>query len=70
MPDVRLPLSGAVTQSINPWKWYIRSVGGQIGLLKINVGKSADPELEQRIFDEVGSYGGQLGRISYALSCC
>ena len=68
MPDVRLPLSGDVMQSINPWKWYLSSVGGQFGLVNINVGKSADPALEQLILDEVGSYGRQLGRLGEALA--
>jgi hypothetical protein len=68
MPDVRLPLSGDVMQSINPWSWVLSSVGGQFGLVNINVGKSADPALEQQILDEVGSYGRQLGRLSEALA--
>jgi hypothetical protein len=68
MPDVRLPLSGDVMQSINPWSWYLSSVGGQFGLVNINVGKSADPALEQQILDEVGSYGRQLGRLGEALA--
>jgi hypothetical protein len=68
MPDVRLPLSGDVLQSINPWSWYLSSVGGQFGLVNINLGKSADPALEQQILDEVGSYGRQLGRLGEALA--
>jgi hypothetical protein len=68
MPDVRLPLSGDVMQSINPWSWYASSVGGQFGLVNINLGKSADPALEQQILDEVGSYGRQLGRLGEALA--
>lgn len=67
MPDVRLPLSGDVLQSINPWSWYLSSVGGQFGLVNINLGKSSDPALERQILDEVGSYGRQLGRIGEAL---
>lgn len=67
MPDLKLPLSGDVTQAINPWNWFYKSVGGQFGLVNINLGKSADPELEQRILDDVGSYGRQLGRIGDVL---
>ena len=67
MPNVRLPLSGDVTQTINPWSWLFKSVGGQFGLVNINLGRSADPELEEQILDEVGSYGRQLGRIGDAL---
>ncbi|MBI5718528.1 MAG: hypothetical protein HZC37_12670 [Burkholderiales bacterium] len=68
MPDVRLPLSGDVLQTINPWNWVFSSAGGQSGLVNINVGKSADPELERQILEEVGSYGRQIGRISEALA--
>jgi hypothetical protein len=68
MPDLKLPLSGDVVQAINPWNWFFRSDGGQFGLVNINLGKSADPELEQRILDDVGSYGRQLGRIGDALA--
>lgn len=68
MPDVRLPLSGDVLQSINPWSWYLSSVGGQFGLVNINLGKSSDPALERQILDEVGSYGRQIGRIGEALA--
>ena len=67
MPNVRLPLSGNVTQAINPWNWMLNSVGGQFGIVNINLGRSADPELEEQILEEVGSYGRQLGRISDVL---
>jgi hypothetical protein len=67
MPDFKLPLSGDVVQAINPWNWFFKSEGGQFGLVNINLGKSADPQLEQRILDDVGSYGRQLGRIGEAL---
>lgn len=67
MPDFKLPLSGDVTQAINPWSWVYRSVGGQFGLININLGQSGNPQLEERILDEVGSYGRQLGRIGEAL---
>ncbi len=67
MPNVRLPLSGDVIQAINPWNWMLNSVGGQFGLVNINLGRSADPELEAQILEEVGSYGRQLGRIGDVL---
>lgn len=67
MPDFKLPLSGDVVQAINPWNWFFRADGGQFGVVNINLGKSANPELEQRILDDVGSYGRQLGRIGDAL---
>ena len=67
MPNVRLPLSGDVNQAINPWNWMLSSVASQFGLININVGKSADPQLEKTILEEVGSYGRQLGRIGDVL---
>ncbi|MET0543291.1 MAG: hypothetical protein ABWZ88_16210 [Variovorax sp.] len=63
-----LPLSGDVTQAINPWSWFFKSVGGQFGLVNINMGKSSDPVLEQQILDDVGTYGRQLGQIGDALA--
>ncbi len=63
MPDVRLPLAGDVSQVINPWNWMLNAMGNQYGLVNINLGKSADPELERRILEDVGSYGRQLGRM-------
>ncbi len=68
MPQFRLPLSGDVNQAINPWQWFIKSVGGQFGLVNINLGRSSDPELEGQILDEVGSYGKQLGRMGDVLA--
>src|SRR5512144_800109 len=67
MPTFRLPLSGDVTQAINPWTSVFRWAGNQLGLVNINLGRSSDPDTEQRILDEVGSYGKQLGRIGDAL---
>jgi hypothetical protein len=67
MPNLRLPLSGDVMQTINPWNWFFKSTGSQFGLVNINLGSSADPELEEDILNEVGSYGRQLGRIGDAL---
>ena len=68
MPQFRLPLSGDVTQAINPWQWFIKSVGGQFGLVNINLGRSSDPALEEQILGEVGSYGKQLGRLGDVLA--
>lgn len=68
MPQFRLPLSGDVNQAINPWQWFFKSVGGQFGLVNVNLGRSSDPELESQILDEVGSYGRQLGRVGDVLA--
>ncbi|HUL05090.1 MAG TPA: hypothetical protein VLV76_02085 [Candidatus Acidoferrum sp.] len=67
MPDVRMPLSGDVSQLINPFLLFFRAIGSQFGLVNVNLGRSADPEMEQRILEEVGSYGRQIGRIGDAL---
>ena len=60
-------VSGDVLQNINPWNWFFKLNGSQVGLFNINLGRSADPELEQEILDEVGSSGRQIGRISDVL---
>ena len=67
MPDFRLPLSGNVTQTINPWTWFFNPVGNQVSLVSVNLGSSGDPDTEQQILDDVGSYGRQIGRIGDAL---
>jgi len=60
------PLSGDVKQDILPWTWWLR-LAGQWGLVNINLGRTAAPDVERQILDEVGSYGRQLGRVSEAL---
>ncbi|HYF06105.1 MAG TPA: hypothetical protein VD970_00655 [Acetobacteraceae bacterium] len=67
MPKVELPLSGDVSQAINPWTFWFMLQGAQIGLFNVNLGQSADPALEREILDEVGSYGRQIGRIGEVL---
>ena len=67
MANFLLPLSGDVSQTINPWTWFTKIVQGPIGFININLGKSSDPELEQQILDDVGSYGRQLGQMGDAL---
>ena len=61
---VQTPLSGDVTQA---WAWWIRSLSQQTGFININNLRSGDPDLEQRIVEEVASYGRQLGWIMEAL---
>jgi len=36
-------------------------------LINVNLGKSSDPTLEQRIIDDVGTYGRQIGQLGDAL---
>lgn len=67
MPDVNLPLSGAVNQTINPWTAYLTAMGSQIGLINVNVGTSSNPNVERDILSDVASYGKQLGRIEDVL---
>ena len=52
-------------QAINPWSFY--NQGAQLGFVNINLGRTNHPEIEQKVLDEVGSYGRQLGRIGDAL---
>jgi hypothetical protein len=67
MPSFRLPLSGNVTQSINPWTMLFNPVGNQVGLVNIELGQSSQPEVEQEVLSDVASYGKQIGRIEEAL---
>jgi len=67
MPVFRLPLSGNVTQSINPWTWMFNPVGSQVGLVNIELGQSSNPAVEEEVLTDVASYGKQLGRIEDAL---
>jgi predicted house-cleaning noncanonical NTP pyrophosphatase (MazG superfamily) len=52
-------------QAINPWSFY--NQWAQLGFVNINLGQTNHPEIEQKLLDEVGSYGKQLGRIGDAL---
>jgi hypothetical protein len=67
MPDFKLPLSGDVAQTINPWTILFNPAGSQIGLFNINLGTSALPATEADVLSDVASYGRQLGRIGDAL---
>ncbi len=67
MPVFRLPLSGNVTQSINPWNWIFNPAGGQFGLVNIALGQSSNPPVEEEVLTDIASYGKQLGRIEDAL---
>ena len=65
MPTFKLPLSGDVVQSINPFTAFM--TGGQFGLVNINLGQSSEPKVEEEVLSDVASYGKQLGRIGDAL---
>jgi len=67
MPDFKLPLSGNVTQTINPWTVFFNPIGSQIGLINVNLGNSSNPAVEEQVISDVASYGKQLGRIEDVL---
>ncbi|WP_262299643.1 hypothetical protein [Microvirga sesbaniae] len=52
-------------QDILPWTF--NQQGMQFGLFNISLGQTPRPDIEQKVLDEVGSYGRQLGRIGDAL---
>lgn len=52
-------------QSINPWTFSLQ--GAQFGLFNFNLGATPAPETEEKILEDVGSYGRQIGRIGDAL---
>jgi hypothetical protein len=52
-------------QAINPWTFYQQ--GAQFGLINIDLGQTNHPDIEQKILDQVGSYGRQLGRMGDVL---
>src|SRR5271154_668755 len=61
MTMFKLPLSGDVVQSINPFTAFM--TGGQFGLININLGQSNDENVEKEVLTDVAGYGMQLGRI-------
>src|SRR6516165_5932404 len=62
MSVFKLPLSGDVSQWINPTtSWWS---GNQIS---VNLGEAGSPETEAEILRRVGSYGRQLGKITEAM---
>jgi len=65
MPTFKLPLSGDVVHSINPFTAFM--TGGQFGLVNINLGQSREPKVEAEVLSDVATYGKQLGRIGDAL---
>ncbi|MGX9965366.1 hypothetical protein ACVFYP_18695 [Roseomonas sp. F4] len=52
-------------QAINPWSFYQQ--GAQFGLFNVQLGRTPDPAVEQKILEDVGSYGRQIGRLGDAL---
>jgi hypothetical protein len=67
MPTFKLPLSGDVVQTINPFTAWMSPIGSQFGLININLGQSTEPKVEEDVLTDVGTYGKQLGRIGDVL---
>jgi hypothetical protein len=62
MSVFKLPLSGDVSQWINPiTSWWSGNT------ISVNLGESGSPEAEAEILRRVGSYGRQLGKITDAM---
>ena len=68
MPDFKLPLSGNVAQTINPWTVFFNPIGSQVGLVNVNLGNSSNPAVEEQVISDVASYGKQLGRLFNIIS--
>lgn len=68
MAGFNYPWSGDVTQAINPWELWIRSISSQMGFINIRNVNSGDAAIEQEVVETVASYGRQLGRINDALA--
>ena len=68
MSDFKLPLSGDVSQIFKLWTTFFNAMGSQFGLININLGKSANPTVEEEVLSDVASYGRQLGRVEDALA--
>ena len=51
--SLRFPFSGAVTQSINPWDFWIRSLSSQLGFINIRNVTSSDYRIEKEIIEDV-----------------
>ena len=48
MAELKLPLSGNVSQLISPWTAWLSAFGSQIGLVNVNLGQSSAPEVERK----------------------
>lgn len=63
---LQAPLSGDVHQTLDAAP-LLHSIGDQLGLININTTRAGDAHLEQRITEQVASYGRQLGWVVDAL---
>jgi hypothetical protein len=62
---LRGPLSGDVNQAIDAS--LLHAMGDQLGFINISGARAGDVQLEQRITEQVASYGRQLGWLVDAL---
>ncbi|MBF0566240.1 MAG: hypothetical protein HQK89_13470 [Nitrospirae bacterium] len=62
--DYKSPLSGDVSQVIDPFSFWAKVFNPQTGFININNVKSSDSDMELKIIREVASYGKQIGYIS------
>jgi hypothetical protein len=62
---LRGPLSGDVNQAIDAS--LLHAMADQLGFININGTRAGDVQLEQRITEQVASYGRQLGWVVDAL---
>jgi hypothetical protein len=58
MPTFKLPLSGDVVQSINPFMAFM--TGGQFGLININTGQSSEPKVEEEVLSDTPATASSL----------
>ena len=49
MPTFKLPLSGDVVQSINPFTALLSPIGSQFGLINITLGQSSARRLKEEV---------------------
>lgn len=66
--EIRAPFAGDIDQTINPWTWFFRLTGVEVGQLNVYLGDSSNPGLERQILQSVGTYGRQIGQIGDALA--
>lgn len=62
MAQFKLPLSGNVSEWINPMTWFMSG-----NSLNVYVGDFSAPEVETEVLDRIGTYGKQLGQLTDAM---
>ena len=62
------PAPETLWHAISPWTFC--GQGAQYGLINIEPGQMPRPDIGQKILEQVGSCGRQLGRIGEVSKCC